>query len=148
MSMEYVIPPRGVSKMRVAHMMSRVRAAIKEFDPSYRLKKRGWICAKEWREICPPPFDYIWGRGYTGMAKRLDDELKVLRLQAAARDAIKIDTWLSKFDGSAENINHMAMINGHHIDWNVIRYAMRDIDVIGGMRRQKEAVDFMKGVKS
>jgi len=129
-----VIPPRGVSKMRVAHMMSRVRAAIKEFDPSYRLKKRGWICAKEWREICPPPLDYIWGRGYTSMAKRLTDD-KIVILRKAAKDTIKID----------HPIEDSELVKR---SFDVMRYAMHDIDVIGGMRRQKEAADFMKGVSS
>ena len=35
----------------VSEMMHRVRLAIKEHDPSYRLKLNGHICAKEWREI-------------------------------------------------------------------------------------------------
>ena len=129
-----VIPPRGVSKMRVAHMMSRVRASIKEFDPSYKLKKRGWICAKEWREIMPPPFDYIWGRGYTGMAKRLPED-KIVILRKAAKDTITIDHPIEDSKLVRES-------------FDIIRYAMPDIDVIGGMKRQKEASDFMKGVSS
>ena len=134
-----VIPPRGVSRMRVAHMMSRVRAAIKEFDPSYRLKARGWICAKEWRAICPPPFDYIWGPGYTNMAERLTED-KIVILRKAAKNTIKIDGWSSDFIslhpkrlllGSVENINSMSQINGHNIDWDLVnpsvtRYMMRD----------------------
>lgn len=144
-----IMGQRSTSKTRkINEMMHRVRVAIREFDPSYRFKQRGWICAKEWREICPPPFDYIWGRGYTGMAKRLSNELQIIRLQSAARDTIRLDYYLSKFDGSVENINRMPMINGHHIDWDVLKYAMRDIDIIGGMKRQKEAADFMKGVSS
>ena len=141
---------------RLTEMMNRVCKAIRDFDPSYRFKKRGWICAKEWREICPPPFDYIWGAGYTGMAKRLpEDKIPVLR--SAAKNTIKLDGWSSDFIsmhpktlllGSVENINKMPQINGHDVDWDIIRYAMHDIDVIGGIRRQKEASDFMKGVSS
>lgn len=134
MSMEYVIPPRGVSKSRVYQMMSRVRQAIKELDPSYKFKKRGWICAKEWRAICPPPFDFIWGRGYTKMAKQLDDD-KIPVLRAAAKDTITIDHPIVDSELVRES-------------FDIMRYAMRDIDVIGGMKRQKEALDFMKGVRS
>ena len=134
MSMEYVIPPRGVPKMRVYQMMNRVRASIKEFDPSYKLKERGWICAKEWREICPPPFDYIWGPGYTRMAKRLpEDKIPVLR--SAAKATITID----------HPIEDSKLVREA---FDVIRYAMHNIDVIGGMKRQKEASDFMKGASS
>ena len=134
MSMEYVIPPRGVSKARVYAMMNRVREAIKDFDPSYKFKKRGWICAKEWRYICPPPLDYIWGAGYTNMAKRLpDDKLPVLR--KAAKATITIDHPIEDSELVRESFDFM-------------RYAMHDIDIIGGKRRQKEALDFMKGVRS
>lgn len=129
-----VIPPRGVSKMCVAHMVSRVRASIKEFDPSYKLKKRGWICAKEWREIMPPPFDYIWGPGYTHMAKRLPED-KIPILKAASKATITID----------HPIEDSELVMSQ---FDIMRYAMRDIDIIGGMKRQKEAVDFMKGVSS
>lgn len=37
--------------MDVTAIMNRVRKAIKEHDPSYRLKVRGLICAKEMRYI-------------------------------------------------------------------------------------------------
>ncbi len=129
-----LIAPRGVSSMRAAHMMSRVRAAIKEFDPSYRLKARGWICAKEWRAICPPPFDFIWGDGYTNMAKRLTED-KIPVLKAAAKATITIDHPIEDSELVRES-------------FDIMRYAMHDIDIIGGMRRQKEAVDFMRGVSS
>ena len=135
-----LIAPRGASKTRrLTEMMNRVRAAIRDLDPSYRFKKRGWICAKEWREICPLPFDYIWGRGYTDMAKRLpEDKIPVLR--SAAKDTIKLDGWSSDFIsmhpktlllGSVENINKMSELNGHNVDWdyvnpNITRYMMND----------------------
>lgn len=45
----------------VTKIMSRVRKAIRDFDPSYRLKANGHICAKEWREIMPPYIKLIAG---------------------------------------------------------------------------------------
>lgn len=135
-----IMGQRNTSKTRkINEMIHRVRVAIREFDPSYRFKQRGWICAKEWREICPPPFDYIWGRGYTGMAKRLTED-KIVILRKAAKDTIKIDGWSSDFIslhpktlllGSVENINSMSQINGHNVDWDgiepsIARYMMRD----------------------
>lgn len=128
MSMEYVIPPRGVSKSCVYQMMSRVRQAIKDFDPSYKFKKRGWICAKEWREICPPPLDYIWGPGYTNMAKRLPED-KIPVLKAAAKATITIDGWSSDFI----SLHPKTLLHGSvdNIDWDLVnpsitRYMMRD----------------------
>ena len=135
-----IMGQRNTSKTRkINEMMHRVRVAIREFDPSYRFKQRGWICAKEWREIMPPPFDYIWGRGYTGMAKRLSED-KIVILRKAAKDTIKIDGWSSDFIslhpktlllGSVENINSMSQINGHNVDLDgiapsIARYMMRD----------------------
>lgn len=137
---ETIIAPRGGNKTgRMYQMINRVRAAIRDFDPSYKLKKRGWICAKEWKEILGEPFDWIWGRGYTSMAKRLpEDKIQVLR--SAAKDTVKIDGWSSDFIslhpktlllGSVKNINSMSQINGHNVDWDcvepsVTRYMMRD----------------------
>ena len=130
-----IMGQRSTFKTRkINEVMRRVRAAIKDFDPSYRFKKRGWICAKEWREICPPPFDYIWGRGYTGMAKRLpEDKIPVLR--SAAKDTITIDHPIEDSELVRES-------------FDIMRYAMHDIDVIGGIKRQKEAYNFMKGARS
>ena len=121
---ETIIAPRGVSKTRrIVDMMNRVRRAIKEFDPSYRLKKRGWICAKEWREILSEPFDWIWGPGYTNMAKQLPED-KIPILRASAKDTVKL--------GSVVNINDLLKINGHHIDWDIVdnktvKYIMDDV---------------------
>lgn len=130
-----IMGQRSTYKTRkINEMMHRVRVAIREFDPSYRFKQRGWICAKEWREIMPPPFDYIWGRGYTGMAKRLTED-KIVILRKAAKDTITIDRPIEDSKLVRES-------------FDIIRYAMRDIDIIGGMKRQKEAADFMKGVSS
>lgn len=49
----------------VTKIMSRVRKAIRDFDPSYRLKANGHICAKEWREIIPPYIELIGVRVMT-----------------------------------------------------------------------------------
>lgn len=121
---ETIIAPMGGNKTgRLYQMINRVRAAIRDFDPSYKLKKRGWICAKEWKEILSEPFDWIWGRGYTSMAKRLpEDKIPVLR--SAAKDTVKL--------GSVENINDLLKLNGHHIDWDIIsdkavKYIMNDV---------------------
>lgn len=35
----------------VSGIMRRVRMAIRDYDPSYKLKARGWLCSKEWREV-------------------------------------------------------------------------------------------------
>ena len=43
----------------VTEIMNRVRKAIRDYDPSYRLKARGWICAKEWREIMPHQIGWL-----------------------------------------------------------------------------------------
>ena len=131
--------PRGGSMpaatARYIEMMNRVRTAIRDFDPSYRLKARGWICAKEWREICPPPLDYIWGKGYTWAINRINDELKVQVLRKTAKDTITIDHPIEDSKLVRES-------------FDIMRYAMHDIDIIGDMRRQKETLDFMKGVRS
>lgn len=132
--MGIAIPPRGVSKLRFYQMINRVRASIKEFDPSYKLKERGIICAKEWKGIMPPPLDYIWGPGYTNMAKRLPED-KIPVLKAAAKATITIDHPIEDSELVKES-------------FDIMRYAMHDIDIIGGMRRQKEAADFMRGVRS
>ena len=52
---------RAESVLEVTAVMNRVRKAIRDFDPSYRLKARGWICAKEWREIMPHYIKLIAG---------------------------------------------------------------------------------------
>lgn len=44
--------------MDVTAIMNRVRKAIKEHDPSYRLKIRGLICAKEMRYIMYGDYDF------------------------------------------------------------------------------------------
>ena len=123
----------------VTKIMSRVRKAIRDFDPSYRLKANGHICAKEWREILPPPLDFLWGKGYTWALHRINEEIKINILRASTKDTVKLD-------GSVENINKLNRINGHHIDWDILPYVMNDpaIDVEGGKRRAKEAMDAFK----
>lgn len=44
--------------MDVTEIMNRVRRAIKKYDPSYRLKVRGLICAKEMRYIMYGDYDF------------------------------------------------------------------------------------------
>ena len=82
----------------------------------------------------PPPLDYIWGPGYTNMAKRLPED-KIPVLKAAAKATITIDHPIEDSELVRES-------------FDIMRYAMHDIDIIGGKRRQKEALNFMKGVRS
>jgi hypothetical protein len=115
----------------VTKIMSRVRKAIRDFDPSYRLKANGHICAKEWREIMPPPLDFIWGKGYTWALDRINEEIKINALRASAKDTVKIDA------------------DSRHIDDDALKYCLNDIainvDVEGGKRRAKEIMDALKG---
>lgn len=116
----------------VTKIMSRVRKAIRDFDPSYRLKVNGHICSKEWREIMPPPLDFIWGEGYTWALDRIRDEIEGDMLRASVKDAVKIDT------------------DNRHIDDDILKYCLNDpaIDVEGGKRRAKEIMDAFKEVNS
>ena len=42
----------------VSETMHRIRVAIRDYDPSYKLKVNGHICAKEWREIIGGGYRY------------------------------------------------------------------------------------------
>lgn len=113
---------RGDGIRRVHEIMSRIRAAIRDFDPSYQLKKAGHICAKEWREIIGTPLDFIWGSGYTSMFQALissvtDGETlakKVKILQDGAKDTVKLS------DVLVTDLRDM---------WpeTIVKYAMRDV---------------------
>ncbi|MBO7448944.1 MAG: hypothetical protein J6U54_01130 [Clostridiales bacterium] len=103
---------------KVSEMMSRIRTAIREHDPSYRLKLNGHICAKEWREIMGQTFDFIWGDGYTAMYGRLvateNGAEKIQILQDGAKDTVKLSDVLTLDLRSF---------------WpeNIIKYTMRDV---------------------
>jgi hypothetical protein len=107
----------SVNKAKTHSIINRVRNAIKKFDPSYHLKEQGHICAKEWREIIGTPLDFIWGDGYTNMAKMLcerysDSETLAVKfevLRSASRDPVKLKT-LTELEKDA-----------------VVRYCMNDV---------------------
>ena len=63
----------------VSEMMHRVRLAIKEHDPSYRLKLNGHICAKEWREILGRDYRYFL----------LDTKIEDVRLAIEQEEALR-----------------------------------------------------------
>lgn len=106
-----------VNKAKTQSIINRVRNAIKKLDPSYHLKEQGHICAKEWREITGTPLDFIWGSGYTDMAKmlreRYKDDMTLAEkfevLRSASKDPVKLKT-LAELEKDA-----------------VVRYCMNDV---------------------
>lgn len=104
---------RSDGARRVHEIMRRIRMAIRGFDPSYRLKVNGHICAKEWREIM---FGARGDYRFFLLDTKADD----------VRDAVKCEELLRK-----------------RFDEKAARYQMDDLAVISelmraGNRRKKQ----------
>ena len=114
---------------RAHELLSRIRKVIKTHDPSYRLKVKGHICAKEWREIIGECLDFVWGYGYTAMVKTLfasgleycEFVKRVKKLQNGAKNTVRIQGF------AAMDWTEMwpKIIRDGGMD--VIKYAMRDV---------------------